>query len=80
MEAPDGYRLVRIGKRGRIPYIENIPDEQLTTKQKRKLEYRKKNADKLKEYARNYYAKNSEKIKKQIKDNALKNSAISSNQ
>lgn len=79
MEAPEGYRLVRVGKRGRIPYIENMSDEQLTKQQKRKLEYRKKNAEKLKEYARNYYAKNMEKIKKQIKENALKKCVANNN-
>lgn len=77
MEVPEGYRLVRVGVKGRVPYIHTIPEDQLTSVQKRKYEYRKKNNDKLKEYARQYYAKNGDKIKRKIKENREKHAADS---
>ena len=61
MEAPEGYRLVRIGVKGRIPRLENLPESELTPQQKRKLKYRTENKEKVKEYNRLYYAK---KVKK----------------
>lgn len=68
METPAGYRLVRVGIRGRVPYIENTPEDQLTEKQKKGLIYRKKMDDERKAYAKEYYRKNKEKILNQLRE------------
>ena len=69
MEVPEGYRLVRIGQRGRVPKLTDVAEEQLTVNQKKNLKYRLENAEKRKQYARDYYAKNREKILKNLKAN-----------
>lgn len=69
MEAPEGYRLVRIGQRGRVPRLPNVPEEQLTANQRKHLRYRLENSEKRKEYAKAYYAKNRDKILDKLKEN-----------
>jgi hypothetical protein len=67
MEAPVGYRLVRIGQRGRLPTIPSVPEEELSDRQKKNFKYRMNNIEKRKEYAKQYYAKNRDKILTQMK-------------
>jgi predicted house-cleaning noncanonical NTP pyrophosphatase (MazG superfamily) len=56
-EAPNGYRIVRIGVRGRKPKIGKTPKEELTPNQLKDYNYRQKHKEKLREYQREYYNK-----------------------
>lgn len=57
MKAPDGYRLVRIGQRGRKPVLEHLPTSQLTNRQLQQLNWRQKNVEQRREYNKQYYLK-----------------------
>jgi len=46
-ETPIGYRLVRVGVRGRVPTLHSRAPEDLTTRQKYDLRYREKHRAKL---------------------------------
>ena len=56
-ETPIGYRLVRVGVRGRVPTLHARAPEDLTTRQKYDLRYREKHRAKLLAYHREYYRK-----------------------
>ena len=56
-ETPVGYRLVRVGVRGRVPILHTRAPEDLTTRQKYDLRYREKHRAKLLAYHREYYSK-----------------------
>ena len=56
-ETPVGYRLVRVGVRGRVPTLHTRAPEDLTTRQKYDLRYREKHRAKLLAYHREYYRK-----------------------
>ena len=56
-ETPVGYRLVRVGVRGRVPTLHAQAPEDLTTRQKYDLRYREKHRAKLLAYHREYYRK-----------------------
>ena len=73
MSNTPAYRVVRIGIRGRIPTIENTPENELTKSQIINLTYRKKNAEKRKEYAKNYYQKNRTKILTKARRESVQN-------
>ena len=51
-ETPIGYRLVRVGVRGRVPTLHTRAPEDLTTRQKYELRYREKHRAKLLAYHR----------------------------
>jgi|AntAceMinimDraft_12_1070368.scaffolds.fasta_scaffold06975_3 hypothetical protein len=68
-QAPIGYRLVKIHKKGRKNIIDAIPKEDLTDTQIRNRRYRDKNPEKLVSYAKTYYAMNKEKILQRMKAN-----------
>ena len=61
-ETPEGYRLVRVGVRGRVPTLHMRAPEDLTTRQKHDLRYREKHRAKLLAYHREYY-KNKRKLR-----------------
>ena len=46
-ETPEGYRLVRVGVRGRVPTLHKRTSDDLTTRQKYDLRYREKYRAKL---------------------------------
>ena len=46
-ETPVGYRLVRVGVRGRVPTLHTRAPDDLTTRQKYDLRYREKHRAKL---------------------------------
>ena len=56
-EAPEGYRLVRVGVRGRVPILHTRASDDLTIRQKYDLRYREKHRAKLLAYHREYYKK-----------------------
>ena len=56
-ETPEGYRLVRVGVRGRVPTLHKRTPDDLTTRQKYDLRYREKHRAKLLSYHREYYKK-----------------------
>lgn len=56
-ETPEGYRLVRVGVRGRVPILHTRVSDDLTTRQKYDLRYREKHRAKLLAYHREYYRK-----------------------
>ena len=56
-ETPEGYRLVRVGVRGRVPTLHTRAFDDLTTRQKYDLRYREKHRAKLLAYHREYYRK-----------------------
>jgi hypothetical protein len=56
-ETPEGYRLVRVGVRGRVPTLHKRTSDDLTTRQKYDLRYREKHRAKLLAYHREYYRK-----------------------
>ena len=56
-EAPEGYRLVRVGVRGRVPTLHTRVPDDLTTRQKYDLRYREKHRAKLLAYHSEYYRK-----------------------
>jgi len=56
-ETPEGYRLVRVGVRGRVPILHTRTPDDLTTRQKYDLRYREKHRAKLLSYHREYYKK-----------------------
>ena len=60
-ETPVGYRLVRVGVRGRVPTLHARAPEDLTTRQKYDLRYREKHRAKLLAYHREYYRKENAK-------------------
>lgn len=62
IEVPEGYRLVRIGVRGRKPILDKIPLHEMTPQQRKDYKYRLKTREKRLEYQREYYKKNKEKI------------------
>ena len=56
-ETPEGYRLVCVGVRGRVPILHKRAFDDLTTRQKYDLRYREKHRAKLLAYHREYYKK-----------------------
>ena len=46
-ETPEGYRLVRVGVRGRVPTLHTRVPDDLTTRQKYDMRYREKHRAKL---------------------------------
>ena len=56
-ETPEGYRLVRVCVRGRVPTLHTRVPDDLTTRQKYELRYREKHPAKLHAYHREYYRK-----------------------
>jgi len=56
-ETPEGYRLVRVGVRGRVPTLHKRTSDDLTTRQKYDLRYREKHRAKRLAYHREYYKK-----------------------
>ena len=55
MEIPEGYRLVRIGKVGRKPTLQNKAESELTSQQLRMLKWRQAHVKERKEYNKMYY-------------------------
>ena len=56
-EAPNGYRLVRIGVKGRRPTLYKTPIDEMTPRQRKDYKYRLKTREKRLEYERQYYRK-----------------------
>ena len=56
-ETLEGYRLVRVGVRGRVPTLHKRTPDDLTTRQKYDLRYKEKHRAKLLAYHREYYKK-----------------------
>lgn len=57
LEAPNGYRLVRIGVKGRRPTLYKTPIDEMTPRQRKDYKYRLKTREKRLEYQRQYYRK-----------------------
>ena len=60
LEAPNGYRLVRIGVRGRKPTLYKTPIDEMTPRQRKDYKYRLKTKEKRLEYQREYYRRKKE--------------------
>ena len=56
-EAPNGYKIVRIGVKGRKPVIGKIAKDELSVKQRKDYNYRQKHREKILAYQREYYKK-----------------------
>jgi|TARA_B110000977_G_C11026075_1_gene473204 hypothetical protein len=56
-EAPYGYKIVRIGVKGRKPKIGKTAKETLSVNQRKDFNYREKNREKILAYQREYYQK-----------------------
>jgi len=67
MKVPDGYRLVRIGQRGRKPVLPHLPTSQLTNRQVQQLNWRQRNIEARREYNRQYYQKKKKEIASSIR-------------
>ena len=52
---PEGYRLVRIGVRGRRPTLHTVPLDKMTPQQRKDFKYRQKTVEKRLAYQREYY-------------------------
>ena len=57
VEAPNGYRQVRIGVFGRKPTLCNIAWDDMSAQQKKDYKYRLKTKEKRLAYQRQYYQK-----------------------
>ncbi len=57
IEAPNGYRIVRIGVKGRKPTLNKIPLDKMTPQQRKDFKYREKTKEKRLAYQREYYRK-----------------------
>ncbi len=64
LEAPNGYRLVRIGVKGRRPTLYKTPLDEMTPRQRKDYKYRLKTREKRLEYQREYYKKKKEEKKR----------------
>ena len=53
--APNGYKLVRLGVRGRLPVMEYMRLEDMTPHQRKDFKYRQKTKEKRLKYQREYY-------------------------
>jgi len=67
IEAPNGYRLVRIGVKGRKPTLYKTPVEDMTPRQRKDYNYRLKTREKRLVYQRDYYRR--KKAEKEAKYN-----------
>jgi len=54
-EAPNGYKIVRVGVKGRKPTIGKVATGELTVNQRKDFKYREKNREKILAYQREYY-------------------------
>lgn len=57
IEAPNGYKMVRIGVRGRRPTLYKKSLEEMTPQQRKDFKYREKTREKRLAYQREYYKK-----------------------
>ena len=57
IDAPNGYRIVRIGVKGRKPKLNKIPLDKMTPQQRKDFKYREKTREKRLAYQREYYRK-----------------------
>ena len=55
IEPPNGYKIVRIGVKGRKPKIGKTEKEALSVNQRKDYNYREKNREKILAYQREYY-------------------------
>ena len=55
IDAPNGYRIVRIGVKGRKPTLNKIPLDKMTPQQRKDFKYREKTKEKRLAYQREYY-------------------------
>jgi len=53
--APNGYKLVRLGVRGRLPVMEYMSLDDMTPQQRKDFKYRQKTKEKRLKYQREYY-------------------------
>ena len=67
IEAPNGYKIVRIGVKGRKPKIGKTAKEALSVSQRKDYNYREKNREKILAYQREYYKR---KKAKKLSDGA----------
>lgn len=65
-EAPNGYKIVRIGVKGRKPVIGKTAKDELSVRQRKDYNYRQKNREKILAYQREYYKK-----KKKLNDGGV---------
>jgi len=57
VEAPNGYKMVRIGVHGRKPTLCNMAWDDMSSQQKKDYKYRLKTREKRLAYQREYYEK-----------------------
>lgn len=55
-----GYKIIEIGKKGKKPYLKNVPIDNMTTDQRRLYLWRQNNQEHIKAYHRQYYMKRKE--------------------
>jgi len=55
-----GYKIIEIGKKGKKPYLIDVPLENMTTEQRRLYLWRQDNQEHIKTYQREYYKKRKE--------------------
>jgi hypothetical protein len=55
-----GYKIIEIGKKGKKPYLKNVPLDSMTPNQRRLFLWRQKNKEHNKAYHREYYKKRKE--------------------
>ena len=57
IDAPNGYRIVRIGVKGRKQKLNKVPLDTMTPQQRKDFMYREKTREKRLAYQREYYKK-----------------------
>ena len=57
IDAPNGYRIVRIGVKRRKPKLNKIPLDKMSPQQRKDFKYREKTREKRLAYQREYYRK-----------------------
>jgi hypothetical protein len=55
-----GYKIIEIGKKGKKPYLIDVPLANMTTEQRRLYLWRQDNQEHIKAYQREYYKKRKE--------------------
>lgn len=66
-----GFKIIEIGRKGKKPYLKDVPLDDMTTDQRRLYLWREKNKAHIQEYHREYYKKRKEAKKLRIEKATL---------
>ena len=66
-----GYKIIEIGKKGKKPYLKDVPLDDMTSDQRRLYLWRQSNKEHIKAYHRQYYMKRKEAKRQQTERETL---------